>query len=365
MRSPIDLSRVQNVLIFRTDHLGDLLLSTPLIRTMRAALPGRRFTLVTSPASAGALEGWDAVDDFRIFDPAWPLSQKREFVRELRQTRWDLCLTLSPRTPSYILGWLSGAPLRAGIVYSRRMMARLLSPLWLTHCVVMNIDDKLAARQPVPHEVAQLAELAEALGLPKSEPGSLEFPLDPDEVVWAAVWLQENAAAFSVLRSENQSAQAPSVVGIHGAGKWLSQGWTAEDFLALVHSIVLVCPDTKVLLTFGPGDTILQTAVEAALVREPAPSILMPGRLPIPRWAALFSLCDVVISPDTGSLHLAVALGRPVVAMYENDTFLHCSSQWAPWQVPSALVRRGTPAATLPILAGETLRLLDADKDMS
>ena len=47
----------------------------------------------------------------------------------------------------------------------------------------------------------------------------------------------------------------------------------------------------------------------AALEREPMPAVLMPGQLPIPRWAALFSLCDVVISPDTGSLHLAVALG--------------------------------------------------------
>ena len=361
MGLPASLATVQNVLILRTDHLGDLLLSTPLIRTMRTALPGRRFTLVASPANAGALDAWNAIDEVRVFDPAWPWRRKREFVRELRQTRWDLCLTLSPRTPSYLLGWLSGAPLRAGIIYSRRVMARFFSPWWLTHPVVLDVDELLAAGQSVPHEVKQLAKIAEKLGLPVSEPGPLEFPLDPDELVWAAVWLQENAAAFSVNRSENPSAHIPSIVGIHGAGKWLSQGWTAQDFLALVRSIVLMRPDTKVLLTFGPGDTALQTAVEAALAQKPCPAVLLPGQLPIARWAALLSLCTVVISPDTGSLHLAVALGCPVVAMYEAGTFLHCSAQWAPWQVPYGVVRRGIPAETLPLLVGEALRLIELE----
>lgn len=340
MRTPVDFSAVQNVLILRTDHLGDLLLSTPLIRTLRAALPGRRFTLVASPANAGALEGWDAVDEILVYNAAWSWEQKYAFVKELRKTRWDLCLTLSPRTPSYILGWLSGAPLRAGIVYSRRVLARLFSPLWLTHTVVSRVDELLEQGLPVPHEVAQLAEIAEILGLPKSDPGPLEFPLDPAEVAWARKWA------------------APCLVGIHGAGKWLSQGWTAQDFLSLAASVAAMSPDTRVLLTFGPGDAALQEAVESALLKEPNPSLLLPGRLPVARWAALFSLCDAVVTPDTGSLHLAVALGRPVVAMYEAETFLHCSSQWAPWQVPCVMVRRTSPGGTqTAILNGLTVLL--------
>ena len=52
MSQPVDFAKVRNVLILRTDHLGDLLMSTPLIRKLRTALPGRRFTLVASPANA-------------------------------------------------------------------------------------------------------------------------------------------------------------------------------------------------------------------------------------------------------------------------------------------------------------------------
>ena len=133
MNRPVDFSKVRNVLILRTDHLGDLLLSTPLIRKLRTALPGRRFTLVTSPANVQALSGWDAIDEILLYDAKWPLRKKLKFLQDLWLTPWDLCLTSSPRTISYLLGRLSGAPVRAGLVYSRRVLVRLLSPLWLTH----------------------------------------------------------------------------------------------------------------------------------------------------------------------------------------------------------------------------------------
>lgn len=356
----VDWAGVRNVLILRTDHLGDLLLSTPLIRTLRTALPGRRFVLIASPANSGALTGWDGIDEVRLFDPKWSLLQKWRFSRELGREPWDLCLTLSPRTPSYVLGWMSGAPVRTGIVYSRRVLARLLSPLWLTHPVVVSVDELLADNQPVPHEVMQLAEIAEALGLPKTEPGPLEIPLNERESTWARDWLQQHEPLFA---QQQGSAPAPILIGIHGAGKWLSSGWTTGDFLQLVKEVLAGGKSVKLLLTFGPGDHELESALLQLLKQQPLLDLLLPGPLPVPRWAALTSCCDVVISPDTGSLHLAVAVGRPVVALYEAASFLHCSSQWAPWQVSHAIVRRNTPAATIPVIVAEMLRLLERKAD--
>ena len=353
----IDWNVVQTVLILRTDHLGDLLLSTPLIRALRTALPGRRFVLVASPANREALVGWDGIDEVRVFDPKWPLRKKWHYARQLGREHWDLCLTLSPRTPSYLLGWLSGAPLRSGIIYSRRILARLLSPLWLTHPVVVPVDEQLAQGESVAHEVVQLAGIAAALGLPIDKPGPLEIPLGQAERAWADEWLQQQEPKFA---SEQHS---PKLVGIHGAGKWLAQGWTAADFINLAQQVLSGCQTAasdavKLLLTFGPGDRELESAVMQTLAQQTNPAFLLPGPLPIPRWAALTSHCDVVISPDTGSLHLAVAVGRPVVAVYESGSFLHCSSQWAPWQVPAAIVRRTSPATTLPAIVAEAVRLL-------
>ena len=345
---PINSSGVRNVLILRTDHLGDLLLSTPLIRSLRSALPGCRFVLVSSPANAGALQGWDAIDGELVFNPAWSLARKREFIVGLRRTRWDLCLTLSPRTRSYLLGWLSGAPQRTGIIYSRRVLVRLFAPLWLTHPVIIDSRTLIEAGLPVPHEVLQLARIAGQFGLPEIDPGPLEFPLDPGEVTWAREWI-----------ANDNDGRSGALIGIHGAGKWLSSGWTVTDFLDLVRSVATLRSDIRVVLTFGPGDAALQKAVEAALKSAPISGVLLPGQLPVSRWAGLLHLGSVIITPDTGSLHLAVALGRPVVAMYEPGHFLHCSTQWAPWKIPHAVVCRSTPADTLGCLSGEALRLLE------
>ena len=207
MSQPVDFAKVRNVLILRTDHLGDLLMSTPLIRKLRTALPDRRFTLVASPANAQALAGWDAIDEILVFDARWPLAQKWRFLQELWLTRWDLCLTLSPRTISYLLGRLSGAPVRAGLVYSRRVLVRLLSPLWLTHMVVSKVDELSEAGEAVPHEVLQLEEVARILGLPADPPGKIEIPLHPVALIWAREWLAA------------QGAPASGIVGIHGAFK--------------------------------------------------------------------------------------------------------------------------------------------------
>lgn len=345
MNRPVDFTKIRNVLILRTDHLGDLLLSTPLIRKLRTALPDRRFTLVASPANAQALAGWDAIDEILVFDARWPLAQKWRFLQELWLTRWDLCLTLSPRTISYLLGRLSGAPVRAGLVYSRRVLVRLLSPVWLTHTVVSKVDELVEAGKTVPHEVLQLEEVARALGLPAAPPGPLELPLQLSAQEWAQEWLS------------SQESPGSGIVGIHGAFRWLSNGWTTADFLSLVRAVRDLPGVQKVLLTFGPGDKELQTEVESFFVKEPDPALLLPGQLPLPRWAALVSHCEAVISPDTGSLHLAVALGRPLVAVYETRKFAHCSSQWAPWQVRSAIVRRECPDITIPLIAREVQRL--------
>lgn len=351
----VDFAKVENVLILRTDHLGDLLLSTPLIRKLRTALPGRRFTLVASPDNAEGLAGWDAIDEIRIYDADWPLSEKGRFIRELRQTRWDLCLTLAPRTRSYLLGRLSGAPVRAGLFYPRRILVRLLLPLWLTHAYGSRVDECVEAGRPVTHEVLQLAEIEKILGLPQSEPGPLEIPLLETPLEWAKEWLAGNGVTPGAAKGPAGSC----LIGIHGAGKWVRNGWTAADFMTLVRQTAASRAGGKVLLTFGPGDTVLQSAVESALREMPDPAVLLPGRLPVARWAALFSLCDAIISPDTGSLHLAVAVKVPVVALYESSNFMHCSTQWAPWKAPHATVRRDVPAVTVPLILEETRRMLE------
>jgi hypothetical protein len=60
-----------------------------------------------------------------------------------------------------------------------------------------------------------------------------------------------------------------------------------------------------------------------------------------PRWVALSSRCDVIVTRDTASVHLASALGRPVAVVYASDGFARNSQQFAPWRVPHRILRDG------------------------
>ena len=341
-----------NVLLIRTDHLGDLLLSTPIIRNVKESLPASSLTLVASPHNAGALAGWSVLDRILIYDSCWPLAEKWAFVKRLRQERWDLCLVLSPRSGAYVLGSLSRAPVRAGIVYSRRLLPRLFSPWLLTHPLIMRIDETLAAGGQVPHEVDQLLDLARRLGL-KAEPYPLEFPLTDANVKWGE----------DFLRCHGIDPAARPVIAVHGSPKWLSQGWSARDFVDMAKAAAAVVPDAALVFTFGPGDAALAEAIAASVplgegAEEAENSFFAAARnMAVGQWAGLYSLCRVIISPDTGSLHLAAALHRPVVAVYEDRTFLHNSRQWAPWKTPHAIIRKTGPEATRAAIVAAVARL--------
>jgi len=323
-----------NILIIRTDHLGDLLLSTPLILNIRYGLPNSNITLVASPANVDALSGWDALDEIILYDSEWSLLRKIRFVARLRKIRWDLCLVLSPRTDSYILGALSAAPIRAGIIYSRRMLARLLSPLLLTAPLILHVDEALEAGTPVPHEVDQLLGLTDLIGLPATK-YPLSFPLQNDFTDWGKGCLNQAGLSDEL------------VIGIHGAQKWLSEGWKPLDFFNMCCSVGNDIPGSSIIVTFGPGE--LQLAAEFEILtshHNNLPQMIFINAPSIQHWAGLLAQCKIVVSPDTGSLHMAAAMKRPVVAIYDSKTFVHCSSQWAPWQVPHISICKQSPART-------------------
>lgn len=330
-----DLGQVRKVAILRLDKVGDLLLSTPVIRNVRTALPQAEITLITAPYNSKVLQGWDGVDRLLIYDPDWPGQVKREFCSETRARGVDLCLVLSPIMEAYRLGYATKAPTRAGIVYSTRVVPRLLAPLLLTHPLVLDIDGQLARGEPVPHEVSQMLDLGAMLGLPAEE-YPLEVPLDPRDSQWA----QEALA---------QRGLDGPLLAFHLSPKWLTGGWTPEELGSLIYRAMAEGSFASAVVTFGPAEAEVVKALSPILAGSPpegAGPVSLLGDLPFGRWAGILSQAELVITTDTGALHLAVALGRRVVAVYEHATFAHCSRQWAPWQVPAHVVDKTDPERT-------------------
>ena len=295
---------LQEIVVFRTDHIGDLIVSTPFLGGLRQAAPQARITAVVPKGARGVLEGNPDVDQILTL-PEWPAP-----------FRPDLAISLSPRTATFKLVYASKARYRAGYFYPERLLTRLACRFWLTHGLAMPIRRCLDRGQPVPHEIEQQGQLADFLGFPVNEK-SPRLPVSPEDLAWGL-------------------EQTRGRVAIHLSVNWFSHGWTAEDFIELCSHI----PDA--IVTYGPDEAL----IVASIRQSPRWKHPLLGDLSLKRWAAVLAGARAVVSTDTGAVHVAAAHGRPLVVVYKPEQFELCRQQWYPWGVAYRALIKSTSSET-------------------
>ncbi len=363
MTATVDAKRI---LVVRTDKIGDMLLSTPAIRSIRQAWPMADLTVLASPYNAPAILGWSVPDRIQLYDRAWPLARRVAAARDLRRRRFDLCIVLQPDLEAFLVARLTGAAVRAGVVHARRLIDRLLSPALLTRRYICRVEQAAERGDPIPHEVEQTREVLSGCGIAWAG-DELVAVQTPDAHRWAERLLL------------TLSAPTAPLVGLHLSDKWFDPGWTLEHFQLLLETIVSCAGGVRVVVTCGPMDgrpaeRVLSLPMFARVTDAESGTSLAVGAdgrilvVPVdfPRWAAVFAHCAVVVTCDTGALHLASAVGRPVVAVYAAGGFARNSRQFAPWRVPSRVLHDGPFADVLPQIALAVSELADRrERDMA
>lgn len=269
---------ISRITLVKLGAIGDAVNSLPLVNRLRDGLPEARIQWVIGPLAHGLLAGHAAVDDFVVLDSKrvgdWPRA-----VRELRAARPDLVIDLQRILKSAVLTRLSGAPRRLG--FDR---ARCKEAAWI-------FTNERIAPSPSPGvTVAQYLEFADHLQLPPSAP-RWDLPLEP--------W------------NDSRDASRPLVALNLGASKeanlWYTDAWAALGD-ALVREF-----DAQVVLSGGPQDRATADEV-LRIARETFDDRV--GRLNLKQSAGLFDAADLFIGGDTGPLHMSVAVGTPVVALF-------------------------------------------------
>lgn len=259
----------------------------PLVTRLRAGLPQARLVWVIGPRAYACVAGHPAVDRFLVLDLARPATWWRA-VRELRQENLTHVLELHGLLKGALVARASGAPVRWG--FDR---ARCRESSWLFH------THRLPSGQPQTEHsahtaVAQNLEFAEALGLP-AQPPRWDLPWEPAPVELVPP----------------RTSGRPRIVLNHGASKpsnrWPVAAWTR--LAQLLHANV----GADLHITGGPEDAETAVALAAA---AGVPCSVQAGRLSLRQTAGLLRSADLVISGDTGPLHMAVALRCPVVAIF-------------------------------------------------
>lgn len=296
LRRSTPTSALQNILIIRPDHLGDVLFTTPMFHWLKQALPQVRLTALVGPWSVHVLRANPDVDEaielpfpgFTRTAPGslWqPYQLLMQWARRLRAQAFDAALVL--RGDHWWGAWLAaqaGIPRRVGYAVPET------TPFLTT-----------ALPLPAAHDVVRNLTLASALvkrDLPPIQPGTppLHFPLTPDD--------QRFAAELS----------ATPLIAIHpGAGAavklWEVAKW-AQVADALAHEF-----GAHLVLTGSPAEVPLCAQI-AEHVQASTPVTILAGKTSVGQLAALFARCALVLGPDSGPLHLAVAMGTPTVHLY-------------------------------------------------
>jgi heptosyltransferase-3 len=305
---------VRRVLVIATRQIGDVLLTTPLIRQVRGRWPHARIEVLGFTGTLGMLRGNPDVDALveTPFRPGW-----RGYCALVARLwrRYDLVLVTDPGDRAHLLGWVAASrrngivPAEGGSNWWKRML--------LDHVVVAAGD--LGDIHVATEKQSLLGALADA----GAEPATAVIP-----------------PAAAPLPAQASAALRPGAVVIHAPSMWPYKQWPLAHFESLVKA--LLADGRQVVLTGSAGERD-QSCVAPLRALAPPPQLLdLSGQLDFNQLVTLFRDAALYIGPDTSITHLAAATGIPVIAIFGPTNPL----RWAPWprnaDKPVAFTRAST-----------------------
>jgi len=290
--------KVRKILVLRLDLLGDVLLSMPAVEALHERYPAAEIWMMTLPYTADIPARYPfvtrvvALDINGIRSPSGllrPATLKAWYgaYRLLRRQRFDLAVSLFGLMAS-IWGFMSGATHRIGY---RKEAYPLLHTRTLPG---MRYDHR-------EHEVRWCLRLAELAGAAR-KPRYMSLEVEPGAVDRVTQLLRENGVTPDTL-----------LVGVHaGSINGSAKRWPATHWAGVADRLREEYGAT-VVLTGSRSEAPIAAAVTAAMRTRP---LVLTGQTSINELAALLARCDLVLSGDSGPLHMAVALGRPTISVY-------------------------------------------------
>ena len=347
--APPDAGALREVLVLRLDRIGDLLMSLPALEGLRAALPQARIRLAV-PAWSADVARSAPVDEVLVWSPpwagrvqegadTWPVLLRK--ARALRGERLDLALDLQGDVRAAALMWLTGARQRVGY-------ANTGGDYLLTRVV------------PLDETVSWVAQNRRAVA------AALGRDAVP-EAAMTALTAEERAHGERLL-AEHGATRRPRV-GLHPSGGRVIKQWDLQRWAEVAARLQREYGAT-VVITGSAADRALAERVGAGL---PQPPVDLTGRLGVRDTMAVIGALDLFLSPDTGPMHMATAVGTPSVSVFgPSDPARYFSGgSGAPgtrhvvvradlWCSPCNLIRR-PPAECAAPEGPECLRAVSAD----
>lgn len=314
------------ILIIRRDNIGDLVCTTPAIAALRQHYPDAEIAALVNSYNADVLRSSPNLDHVFVYQKLKhaggfasrfkAIAERLKLIAQLR--RWKPDVTILAKA-SYE---------RHGLNFARQIGAKN---------IVGFVPDDLSQAKGLPdiqlptpvftalHEVEAVNQLLAPLGINDALGPLQVFP---------------DASALAALNARIPAATKR--IALHISAREPERRWGIDNFIALTQHILETQPDTQILLFWSPGKAddpqhpgdddaaaqIMQTVQSDRLIPMPTKNLT--------ELIAALSLCDLFIGTDGGAMHLAVALNKKILALFEN--LPGKLNHWYPWRVPNQVV---------------------------
>lgn len=281
----------QRILLLRLERIGDLVMAMPAIADVRAAAPSARIDLIVGSWNADLARTMRDVDSVQVLDAAWLARQGDGLAlpallgaaRRWREAPYDVAINFEPDVRSNLMLAVSGSAWTAG--YASGGGGALLD-------AALDYDARA-------HTSANARRLVAAV-FGSAAPSQRDPRLDLDA-----------AATAAAERTIGRASQP--LVGIHVSGGRDIKQWPPERFAEVARRLQAERGAT-IVLTGSPADRTLVDGVRARLL--PDATIDVAGERDLVSVAAILQRLDLFVTGDTGPMHLANAVGTPVVAVF-------------------------------------------------
>lgn len=279
---PFDKKQPQNILVIRLSSLGDVILITPVIENIRRAIPAARLTVLTKEQYADVFGANPLIDEIVIVGKDERLVS---LIRKLRRKNYDLILDLHSNIRSRLISvFTRGKVLR----YHKDILSRYLLVYF------KKVTSPLRA-SVVERYLATLSFLR----LEKVAKKTKVYVTD-----------QEKQEARNFLK-KNKVKDTDVLIGLNPGARWKTKKWPSHHWLELIK--LLRAQDYRIIL-FGDQNDRQDSELLGSIGEAPS-IIVTTGQLDLRQIFALIEQCSVIVTGDSGPLHIAQALDIPVVVL--------------------------------------------------
>jgi len=294
--APFRVEDGARILVVRLSAIGDVVRTIPAVRAVREALPAAYIGWAVEDKAASLLEDSPYIDTLHVMPRrAWRrnylrMGPFRRFIREIRDTGYNVALDFHGNAKSGAVGWLSGATVRVGFA---RGHCQEFNHLATTHHVV-------PPGERINRYERNFSLVESIIGLP---PYNLDVEIPIEESV------RRDIDSFL----EDWRDPSRPMVAVHPVTSRPFKVWPAELYAQVCDRLTAGPVPCQVLLTWGPGE---RDATETVAKLTPGDIELAPPMTSLKHFAYLVSRADLYFGGDTGPMHIASTMGTPVVAVF-------------------------------------------------